>query len=75
MTSWIDIQCYEMSIEERPGVVRRSGYHLGTDERLARQIIEERFHGRIAYGLPTMTIALMKGKKMVDCFCGFWTSN
>lgn len=67
---------FVMSIEIAEGRSAVHGYHLGTDERLARSIVEERFHGRVKFGLPTVTIALMRDRKVVDVFDGSrWSSE
>jgi hypothetical protein len=67
---------FELSIEAVEGQrAHRGGFHLGTDERLARRIVEERFHGRVAHGLPVVTIALFYGRKMVDVYDGRWSSE
>jgi hypothetical protein len=48
------------------------GFHLGTDELLARQIAEEKFHALRACGKPIITVALMRDGRMVDCYDGAW---
>lgn len=63
---------FTLSIETTAGQSYQHGFHLGTDERLARQIAEERFHARIKHGYPTVTVALMREGKMVDCYGGRW---
>lgn len=64
------------SIEETHGKSRLHGFHLGTDEALARKICAELYHGRIAAGLPVVTVALMKPAGMqrciVDVYAGTW---
>jgi hypothetical protein len=64
-----------LSIETTSGQSQMHGFHLGTDERLARQIAEEKFHARVAYGLPVVTVALFRNGKMVDCYGGRWFSE
>lgn len=67
---------FTMSIETEPGKSHQHGFHLGTDERLARQLVVERYHGRVAAGMPTVTIALMRDGRMVDCWIGDkWQSD
>ncbi len=61
-----------LSIETTSGVSHQHGFHLGTDETLARQIAEERFHGRVAAGLPVVTVALLRDHRIVDVFDGKW---
>ena len=64
-----------LSIETTAGQTFQHGYHLGTDERLARQIAEEKFHMRVAARIPTVTVALMRAGKIVDVFDGEWQSE
>ena len=61
-----------LSIETAPGKSEQYGFHLGTDEKLARQIAEEKFTLRVANGLPVVTVALMRNRKIVDVFDGKW---
>ena len=61
-----------LSIETAPGVAHQHGYHLGTDEKLARQIAEETYAARVKHGLPVVTVALMRDRKMVACYGGQW---
>lgn len=69
-------QPFTLSIERTlDGQVRQHGFHLGTDERLARQIAEEKFHALNAAGMFTRTVALMRAGKMVDCYGGQWFSQ
>ena len=68
-------QPFILSIETIAGKAFVHGYHLGTDEKLARQIAEERFHSRIANNLPVVTVAIMRNYKMVDCFDGHWFND
>ena len=65
-------QPFILSIETAPGQSQKYGFHLGTDERLARQIAEEKFHSRANNGLPVVTVALLRDGKMVDCYGGTW---
>jgi hypothetical protein len=69
------MQPFIMSIETTEGNSHRHGFHLGTDERLARQLIEERFAARVANAMPTVTIALMRDEKLVDVFDGRWYND
>lgn len=50
------------------------GYHLGTIERTARQIAEEKFNARVSNGMPTESVALMQSGKIFDVFDGEWAS-
>lgn len=61
---------YEMSVETGEGPCFRPGFHLGTDERQARELIVERFAGRVAWELPVVTIALCDGPKVLDVYYG-----
>jgi len=63
---------FVLSIEDVPGHSYMHGFHLGTDERVARQIAEGIYHGRVKYGLPVVTVALMRSGKMIDCYGGRW---
>jgi len=66
---------FTLSIEDTYGHSFQHGFHLGTDKALARQIAEERFHARIKHGLPVVTVALIRERKLVDCFDGEWESE
>ncbi len=66
---------FTLSIEPLNGKAFQYGFHLGTDERLARQIAEEKFHARNKHGMPTVTVALLRNGKMVDCYDGQWLKN
>jgi len=67
-----DFHPFCLSIEDVAGHSFQHGFHLGTDEQLARQIAEEKFHARIKHGLPTVTVALMQRGKLVGCYDGSW---
>jgi len=64
-----------LSIEPVDGPAFRSGFHLGTDEALARAIAVERFHGRNAAGMATVTVALLRDDRLVDVYDGTWASD
>jgi hypothetical protein len=64
---------FTLSIEETAGNSFLHGFHLGTDERLARQIAEEVFNARVKYGQPIVTVALIRDRKLVDVFDGTWS--
>lgn len=67
---------FVMSIEENEGHSKLHGFHLGTDERLARELVQDRFAGRSKAGQHTVSIALMRGGKIVDVFYGnIWNSQ
>ncbi len=66
---------FVLSIEDTAGHSFQHPFHLGTDEKLARQIAVEKFQARVQYGLPVVTVALMRGNKMVDCYDGVWASE
>jgi hypothetical protein len=63
-----------LSIETTSGKSEQYGFHLGTDEKLARQIAEEKFNARVRHGLPVVTVALMR-RKIVDVFDGKWFND
>lgn len=67
------MQPFVLSIEPvgKPAFV--DGFHLGTDERLARQLAEERFHGRNGAGLWTCTVALLRAGRLVAVYDGRWS--
>jgi hypothetical protein len=68
-------QPFCLSIETDAGAYV-DGFHLGTDERLARQLCEEAFHKRIPkQGSHIRTVALMRGRSPLDFFDGTWSSD
>jgi hypothetical protein len=71
---------FVLSIEPTEGKTFVHGFHLGTDERLARKIAEETFTARngAAINHPSMwtrTVALMRDGAIVDVFDGRWKSD
>jgi C4-type Zn-finger protein len=68
-------QTFTLSIEDTAGHSFLNGFHLGTQEPLARQIAEEKFHARRDNGLPIVTVALIQGRKIVDVYDGTWFST
>lgn len=72
---------YIMSIEYEHGKSVVDGFHLGTDEKIARELIVERFHGRLrSYNagwsqMFTVTIALMLDNRIVDVYDGTSWAN
>lgn len=69
------VQPFVLSIEDVAGHSFQHGYHFGTDEKLARQLAEEKFHARVKCGMPVVTVALLRGNKFIDCFDGVWQSE
>jgi hypothetical protein len=65
---------FVLSIEPTGKPSVQYGFHLGTDERVARQIAEEIFHKRVTYG-PICTVALIRDRKIVDVYDGAWSSE
>lgn len=57
---------FTLSIEATHGKSSQHGYHFGTDERLARQLIEEKAKAWIANDMPFVSMALMRKGKIVD---------
>lgn len=67
---------FTMSIEEVAGKGKQHGFHLGTDEKLARTIVQDKFKARSMFNMPTITIALIRDNKIVDVFYGDkWASE
>ena len=61
---------YTLSIETAPGQSKQHGFHLGTDEVLARQIAEGIFKCRVENGYPVVTVALKREGKLIDVYYG-----
>lgn len=62
---------FVMSIETeegRPPILH--SFHLGTNEQVAKRLVEERYAARVANGEPTLTIALMRDGRIWDVFDG-----
>jgi hypothetical protein len=57
---------FTLSIEETEGKSRQHGFHLGTDERVARIIVQDKMAAFIDYGMPIVTMALMRDGRIVD---------
>lgn len=67
---------FTLSIETAPGVSEQHGFHLGTIEALARVIVADKFAARVAYGLPVITMALMRDGRVFDVYHGAkWDSD
>lgn len=60
---------FTASVETDAGTYRH-GYHLGTQEDLARNIIEEIARGAPRMGTRIVTVALMKDGKIEDVYDG-----
>ncbi len=57
---------FTLSIEETEGKSYQHGFHLGTDETLARQIVTEKMQAFRTYSLPVVSMALIRDRKIVD---------
>jgi hypothetical protein len=57
---------FTLSIEKTAGKAEQYGFHLGTNERLARQIIAEKMATYCRSELPVVSMALMLKGKIVD---------
>jgi len=66
---------FTLSIEPIQGKAFQHGFHLGTIESTARLCAEDVFHSRNANGLPTRTVALIRNRKLFDCYDGKWSSD
>jgi hypothetical protein len=67
-------QPFILSVEPTGKPSVQHGFHLGTDERVARQIAEGVFHKNVTYG-PICTVALMRDRKIFDVYDGRWASE
>lgn len=63
---------FTLSIEPTGGRSFIYGYHLGTDEALARLLAEERFYVRNAAGEHTCTVALIRDGRLIAVYDGEW---
>lgn len=61
---------FTMSIEVVEGCAYQHPYHLGTQERIARECVMRQFHDRKVSGLHTVTIALIYNCRIVDVYYG-----
>lgn len=66
---------FELSIEPTQGDTFRHGFHLGTDEIVARHLAEQEFHSRNRRGESVRTVALMLGHRMFDYYDGIWANT
>jgi hypothetical protein len=65
-----------LSVEVTEGNSFIHGFHLGYDEAEARALAVERFLGRVGWGLPVVTVALLRNGKVFDTFYGsYWHSE
>lgn len=64
---------FVLSIEPTDGKSFVHGYHLGTDEAVARAIAAERFHGRNSCGMHTRTVALIRNGRLFAVYDGEWS--
>lgn len=64
---------YQLSIEDIEGHSFLDGFHLGTDPRIALDLVAERFHGRVNAGMPVVTTALKDSAgKLLAVYDGDW---
>ncbi len=63
---------FTLSIEPTGKPAFQHGFHLGTDERVARQFAEEIFRTRNNTHRDTCTVALIRDRKIVDIYDGSW---
>jgi hypothetical protein len=68
---------YLLSMERYPNTVEVHGFHLGTDERVARGIIAEKMRTCRENDWPMVTMALMQNGGVVDTLYrdGKWHSQ
>lgn len=67
---------FELSIEPVGAPTYRDGFHLGTDESIARRLAEEAFKYRTPkVGTGIRSVALFLGGKLFDCYDGLWASD
>lgn len=73
------IEPFILSIEPVTGTVFQYGFHLGTDETVARSIAEEKFHARNlsplkndqhGNSMATRTVALIQCGKLIAVYDG-----
>lgn len=63
---------FTLSIETDSGTYQH-GFHLGSDEAVARQIVQDSFRSmRPKIGRYVITMALMHKGKVVDVYDGTW---
>jgi hypothetical protein len=64
-----------LSIEPMDGPSFQHGFHLGTIESVARKFAEDMFFWRNNSGEATRTVALIRDRKLFDCYDGMWSSE
>jgi hypothetical protein len=75
-TTSLTTPVFELSIEPVGAPTYRDGFHLGTDEVIARRLAAEAFHQRKPRnGTAIRSVALFRAGKMVDCYDGHWASD
>lgn len=57
---------FTLSIEQYPGKAVEHGFHLGTIERVAREICEDKMRTCRENGWPMVTMALIRNGKVFD---------
>lgn len=66
---------YLLSIEPTGKKSYIHGYHLGTNEKIAREFAEYLFRARNNCNQFTTSVALMREGKIVDVYDGAWHSE
>jgi plasmid replication initiation protein len=68
---------FTLSIEETNGESRQHGFHLGTIERIAREIVEDKMRVCRENDWPAVTMALVQDGKIFDVLYrdGKWHSR
>jgi hypothetical protein len=66
---------YTLSIEPTDGPAFQHGFHLGTDERIAREFAAEIFRNRNNNHHHTCTVALVRDRRIIDVFDGEWQTD
>jgi len=57
---------YTLSIESIEGKAKQYGFHLGTIERVAREVVQEKMVHHVTHKLPIVSMALKLNSKIVD---------
>jgi hypothetical protein len=55
-----------LSLEDKPGHSTVHGFHLGTIERIAREIVQDKMRTCRENGWPMITMALIRDGKIFD---------
>jgi hypothetical protein len=66
---------FTLSIEPTDGPAFQHGFHLGTDERIAKEFAEEIFRNRNTNHHATCTVALIRDRRIIDVYDGQWQSQ